>query len=161
MRLLPLAALVLFVGCGPGVDPLVGSFKFTMTGMDTNTGSTSTQNSTGAGNLAITANAALTSYLITVAEDGGGSSCVLEGTVDEKVTTDIVVKAEQKCIFIAGATTTTVTFSAGKAVLKQASARAMDTVTLDLTYTYTGVTQFIVTTNFSGSGKRTYTGTRR
>ena len=163
MRVPALVALVLVVGCGPGIDPLIGSYPFTLTGTETNTApNTNTATTTGTGTLAVTANAAMTGYVITAAHSDA-SPCVIEGTATEKATgPEITVKADQKCVFVAGATTTTVTFTSGKSVLKLNDTRVMDVMTLDVAYSYAGTTTLgALVFNFAGTGKRTYTGTRR
>ncbi len=164
MRLAIFAALVLFVGCGPGIDPLVGSYNFSLTGLDTNTmPNTKTTMPMGTGTIAVTPNAAMTGYVMTTAQTDA-SPCVIEGTATEKAASpEINVKADQKCVFVNGNTTVTVTFSSGKAVLKLNDTRAADVVTLDVAYAYEGVTSLGlgVTLNFAGTGKRTYTGPRR
>jgi hypothetical protein len=163
MRLAPLAVLGLLVGCGPGIDPLIGSYTFTLTGTDTNTApNTNSVTPTGTGTLAVTANAAADGYVITAAQTDA-SPCVIEGTAADKATSpELTVKTEQKCVFVSGPTTTTATFSSGKAVLKLNDTRAMDVLTLDVAYSYAGTTVVLgFTSNFAGTGKRTYTGTRR
>ena len=163
MRIATLTALVLLVGCGPGVDPLIGTYNLTYTATDTNTApNTDKSDTTGTGTLTVTANAAMTGYVITAAHSNG-NPCVIEGTAAEKATApEITVKAATTCVFISGSTTTTVTMSSGKALLKLNDTRAMDVITLNVAYTYTGVTTFgALTFTFAGGGVRTYTGTRR
>jgi len=161
MRLPTLAALALLVGCGPGIDPLIGSYTFAMTAADTNTApNTAASTSSGTGTLAITSNAAMTGYVLTVAHNDT-NPCVVEGTIPEKTTTpEITVKVDSKCTFYSGSGTTVATITSGKAVLKLMDTRAMDTMTLDVAYSYAGTTP-IFNVNFAGNGKRTYTGTRR
>lgn len=162
MRLLTLAVVTLLVGCGPGIDPLIGSYTFALTGTDTNTTpNTNTSTPTGTGTLAVTANAASTGYVITAAQTSA-DPCVIEGKASDKATApEITITADQKCVFTEGPTTVTVTFTAGKSVLKLADTRAADVMTLDVSYSYAGTTTVIITQGFAGTGKRTYTGTRR
>ena len=162
MRLATFAALALLVGCGPGVDPLIGSYNFTMAGTDTNTApNTTVTTSTNTGTMAITANAASTGYVITVGHIDT-NVCVLDGKATEKATgPEITITPDQKCTFVNGASTATATI-AGKAVLTLKDTRAMDTMAIDVTYSYAGTTYFLTfATNFAGTGKRTYSGTRR
>jgi hypothetical protein len=163
MRLLTLAGLTLLVGCGPGVDPLIGSYTFALTGLDTNTApNMNTSTPMGAGTLAVTANAALTGYVVTAAQTDA-DPCVLVGKAAEKAAApEITITADQKCVFTEGPTTTTASFTTGKSVLKLSDTRAMDVMTLEVSYSYAGSTTVLgFTTSFAGTGKRTYTGTRR
>jgi hypothetical protein len=160
MRLiLPALAACLMFGCGPGIDPLIGSYTFTMTGLDTNTApNTNNSPASGGGTVAITANAALTGYVISVGQNDL-TPCVIEGTAAVKATDpEITVTANQTCTFALNGTSATATITSGKAVVKLNATRPADTLTLDVTYSYTGS---FVGFSFVGNGKRTYTGTRR
>lgn len=158
MRLATFAALVLLAGCGPGIDPLIGSYTFNLTGTDTTTSPSNRMDPvTGAGTLAITANALTSAYVLTVAQ-ADASPCVLEGTALEKAATPtITIRADQKCTFVNAVGTTTATMS-GTATLKEQATKSADLMALEVSYSYTGTTFGF---NFAGTGKRTYAGTRR
>lgn len=160
MRIATLAFLVL-IGCGPGLDPLLGSYPFTLAGTDTNTSpNTNASPASGTGTLAVTSTAAMVGYLVTLAH-ANANGCTLEATVAEKATApELTIKAGQTCTFVTSGGTTVATISSGKALLKLNDTRAADVMTLDVSYTYSGST-FLFNQAFSGTGKRTYTGTRR
>lgn len=157
MRLATLSSLVLLVGCGPGIDPLIGSFTFTMSGSDVNTApDTNSSTATGAGTVAITSNGLTTGYVVTVAQSDL-TPCVFAGTTAEKATDpQITITSGQTCAL--GSATATLT--AAKAVLKMNATRAADVITVDVSYSYAGKYP-IFNTNYTGNGHRVYTGTRR
>ncbi len=156
-----LAALVVLGGCGPGIDPLLGSYTFTLTSTDTESApTTNTLTTTSAGTVSLTTNAALTGYVIALGHSDA-SVCVLEGTVAEKSTSpEITLKLEQKCTLASGSGIATATLTSGKASLKVNDTRAADVMTIDVAYSYAG-TRPIFNMAFAGTGKRTYVGTRR
>ena len=161
MRLATLAGVVLLVGCGPGIDPLIGSYTFTLSGLDTNTApNTQTSTPSGGGTVAITTNATtLTDFVITLAQSDT-TPCVLTGSVAAMKAADpeITIKPTQTCSFYGSGTTVTATITSGKAVVKLAATRASDTLTLDVAYSYA---YQVFGVNFAGTGHRTYSGARR
>ncbi len=159
MRIATLA-LVLLVGCGPGIDPLIGSYAFTLTGTDTATDKSTTAPS-GAGTMSVTANALTNGYFINVAHSKA-TACVISGTANEKSTDpEITIDPAQTCVLSEGNTTTTVSFTSGKLVLDVGTTRAKDSAKLDVAYAYSGQTVQIFTINFAGTGVRTYAGLRK
>ena len=165
MRLTALSTLALLVGCGPGIDPLVGTYAFTMTGVDTNTApNKNVSNATGSGTISITSAVAMTAgttnYVLTVAQ-ADTTPCVFDGSAAEKATDpEITLKPTQVCTFYPSSGTARATLTTGKAVLKLNATRPVDGLTVDLTYSYDGTTP-IFNIAFAGAGHRTYTGTRR
>ncbi|GEM_PF-2393558 len=164
MRIALLAVVAVLSACGPGVDPLVGTFNFTLTGKDKNSvPDTSESTPTGTGTISVTPNALQTGYVITAAQTNA-SPCVLEGkaATEKKASPELTISAGQQCVLTQGATTVTVTFTSGKLVLTQASTMEKDSAALDVAYSYTGVTNLIFgTATFAGAGARTYAGPRR
>lgn len=162
MRILTLCAALFLVGCGPGTDPLIGSYAYTLTGTDTNTApNTDTATSSGTGVLVITANAETTGYFVTLAHPDT-NACTLAGTIDSKAMgPEITITANQACPFKSGLGTITATVTSGKAVLKVNAKRAEDVMTFDVAYSYAGNTGFPFNLNFAGTGTRKYTGTRK
>ena len=162
MRALTLLGLTLLVGCGPGIDPLIGSYTFTMTGTDTNSApNTDVSMPAGGGTVAITSNALVTGYVITVAQTNT-SPCVFDGTaaVQKGADPEITIKPNQTCTLFTPSGTATATLTTAKAVLKLGTTRTADTMTLDVAYSYAGTTA-IFNINFAGTGHRTYTSARR
>lgn len=164
MRIALLAVVAFLSACGPGVDPLVGTFNFTLTGKDTNSvPNMDSSTPTGTGTISVTPNALQTGYVITAAQTNV-SPCVIEGkTATDKATSPtLTINSGQQCVLTQGTTTVTVTFTSGKVVLTQATSQDKDSVTLDVAYSYTGVTNLIFgTATFAGAGTRTYAGPRR
>lgn len=160
MRLATFVSLLL-VGCGPGLDPMLGSFPFTLTGTDTNSSpNTTASTQSGTGTIAITSTAAMSGYLVTIAHFNT-NACTLEATATEKATgPDITIKNGQTCTFTSGSGVATATITSGKVIVKLNDTRAADVMTMDVSYSYAGTT-FLFNQNFAGTGKRTYTGTRR
>ncbi len=162
MRILILAGLVLFVGCGPGIDPLIGSYTFTMTGQDINSApNTNASTPAGSGTIAITSDALMTGYVITLAQTDT-SPCVFSGTaaVAKSADPEITIKPTQTCVLLAPSGSATATLTTAKAVLKLGATRPADTMTLDAAYSYAGTT-VIFNIAFAGTGHRTYTSARR
>ncbi len=90
-------AVLVLAGCTP-VDPLVGSYNFTMTGTDTTTApSNSTSTPTGTGTLAVTHGVA-TDYLIVIGQtDANG--CTLKGDKTKDKPLVVTVQTGQTCSF--------------------------------------------------------------
>lgn len=161
MRIVTLCA-VLLMACGPGTDPLIGSFAYQLTGQDTNTApNTDTFAPTGTGTLVITANAEVTGYFLTLAHPDT-NSCTLAGTIDAKAMgPEMTINSGQTCTFRSVSGTATASLTMGKAVLKVGQKRAEDALTFDVAYTYAGNTGFPFNLNFAGTGTRKYAGTRK
>lgn len=150
------------MGCGPGIDPIIGSYAYQLTGTDTNTApNTDSSTSSGTGVLVITANAETTGYFLTLAHPDT-NSCTLSGTLDSKAMgPEMTVAAMQTCTFKSGSGTITATVTTGRAVLKAGAKKADDTMTFDVSYSYVGNTGFPFNLNFSGNGTRKYAGARK
>ncbi len=163
MRIVTLCAAVLLSACGPGTDPLIGSFTYQLTGQDTNTAPNNDGFAvSGTGTLVITANAEVTGYFVTLAHPDT-NACTLAGTIDMKAMgPEITISSAQTCTFRTGNNSATATLTMGKAVLKVGQKRAEDLLTLDVAYGYAGVAGFApFTVNFAGNGTRKYAGTRK
>lgn len=162
MRIVTLCAAVLLSACGPGTDPLIGSFTYQLTGTDTNTApNTDGFTVSGTGTLVITANAEVTGYFLTLAHPDT-NACTLAGTIDMKAMgPEISITSGQTCAFKSGSGSATASLTMGKAVLKVGQKRAEDALTFDVAYTYAGNTGFPFNLNFAGNGTRKYAGTRK
>ena len=154
---LALAVAAALTGCGP--DPMIGTFTFTVSGTDTQTApSSSTAQVTGTGNLVITQGKA-TDYLVTIAHSDS-SACTVNATRSKETPNTLSLVANQSCILRAGGAAATAILTSGTATLTPAtSASASDLVTLTVNYTwsYTG----LLGVNFAGTGTRTYAGTKQ
>jgi hypothetical protein len=145
-----LLLLSLCAACS-SVDPLIGTFNFTLTGSDTQTAPTSGTNpASGNGSVAITHGVAVDSYDITVAQVNS-TACTVKGMQNDKDPLTIDITTMQTCSFASGTGSVTATFTSGSATVKE------DTLTLQVGYSYAG-TSFGI--NFAGTGSRTYTGPR-
>jgi hypothetical protein len=151
-----LVALLMLAGCAP--DPMIGSYAFTISGLDTQTApSSSTSTPSGSGTLCITRGKA-DAYLVTIAHSDVGG-CTLRGTkkkAEQSMTFDLV--ANQPCVLRNGNSSVTATISTGtmsQTITKVSESEQRRDVSLAITYTYTGSTIFV---NFAGNGNRTYAG---
>jgi hypothetical protein len=145
-----LLLLPLLAACGP--DPVLGTFNFMVTGMDTNTGGQPAA-VTGAGTIAVTKGLMDQNYDITIAQ-AGATACTIHGTPDPKDALTVDITAGSTCALqFTGGNATATMGTNGTATVKQ------DALTMSITYTYSGTT-IILNQSFAGNGSRTYTGTR-
>lgn len=151
MRSLFFASLLL-VGCAPP-DYLPGSYNFTMASTDTESAPRmQTNTSSGMGTMAINVGKSV-DYVVTIAQSDA-SPCVVEATANEKG--DVIsITPDQKCTFTYAGGSVTATMTTG--TIKSTGDKG-EGATVEVNYTYAGTTLGI---NFAGTGKRTYTGTRR
>ncbi len=151
---LTLTALVAVVltGCVP-TDQLVGSYAFTLTGLDTTTApGNSTSTPAGTGTLAVTHGVAA-DYVILIGQTNS-NSCMLTGKKNKDKPLLVDVAAGQVCQFLYSTGSVTATLTSGSLTL---DASTMNTANLALSYSYTGT---VLGINYAGTGNRTYAGPR-
>src|SRR4051812_27005067 len=112
-----LLLLPLLAACGP--DPVLGTYNFMVTGMDTNTGSNQPATASGAGTIAITQGLMNKDYDITIAQ-AGATACTIHGTPDPKDALTVDITTGSTCaIQFTGGTATATLNAGGTATVKQ------------------------------------------
>lgn len=162
MRQATLAVLVLLGGCSPAPDPFIGTFTQTMTGTNRQISPDSDSSSEfDFGTIAVTPNALTSGYLLSVVH-GSTNKCTLDGTLSlDSAEPEIALSPSQKCSLTGASEKRTMTLGSGKAVLTlHPASRLADQLTLTLSYSYVG-TRYLFNVSTSGSGERSYTGSRR
>lgn len=155
LRSLALLASLSLVACN-NVDPLVGSYSFTFTGTETQTApSSATSTSTGSGTMAVTEAKTDNAFVITLAP-GDSTGCTLRATKSTTQPLQADLDGAQTCSLRFGdGTVVSASFSGGSFKVDQAT---MNEASLTLSYAFSG--SRLLLGGFSGTGMRTYTGTR-